>query len=145
MKLLLVFVALALAAKTTRWHQLDGKYSYNKYVAEFNKEASDERKAIFEERLALIMKHNAGTDSTYKKGVNRFTDMTVEERKQFFGLDRASIYQEDFTEQVKRPNAEGFTPPMQKDWRDEGVISTVKDQGQCGSCWTFGSSETIER
>jgi len=34
--------------------------------------------------------------------------------------------------------------PASVDWRKEGVISDVKDQGQCGSCWTFGTAETIE-
>jgi len=30
------------------------------------------------------------------------------------------------------------------DWRTKDVISSVKDQGQCGSCWSFGTSETVE-
>lgn len=34
--------------------------------------------------------------------------------------------------------------PKHVDWREKGVISAVKDQGHCGSCWAFASTATIE-
>eukprot|EP00475_Leptophrys_vorax_P015628 TRINITY_DN2192_c0_g1_i1.p1 TRINITY_DN2192_c0_g1~~TRINITY_DN2192_c0_g1_i1.p1 ORF type:complete len:527 (-),score=129.86 TRINITY_DN2192_c0_g1_i1:78-1658(-) len=34
--------------------------------------------------------------------------------------------------------------PESVDWRTAGAVSDVKDQGICGSCWSFGAAETIE-
>jgi cathepsin B len=33
--------------------------------------------------------------------------------------------------------------PKHVDWREQGVVSTIKDQGHCGSCWAFGAVEAM--
>jgi cathepsin L len=139
--------------KKTPWHQLDS-YTFADYVAEFDRSyASPEeysaRKLIFEANLEKIKAHNRDSSKTWKAGVNQLTDHTEEEFRKLLGY-RKGLTTPSKTGLNWKSNLSdkknGGLPalPAHVDWREQGVVSPVKDQGRCGSCWTFGSAETLE-
>lgn len=145
------------AARTPKWHQLTPAYSYSQYLADSGKKAPTDplefakREKIFMTTLREVLEHNAKPNQLYKKGINKFADWTKEEFKK---LNGAKIMELDSVKRelqakpyhsfhVKAARSSPF--PLNFDWRNTpNVISTVKDQGQCGSCWAHGSTETLE-
>ena len=42
------------------------------------------------------------------------------------------------------PTVSAAELPSQFDWRTEGIVTPVRDQGGCGSCWAFGTVGIME-
>jgi cathepsin L len=131
-------------AKKIQWFELEN-YSFREYIQEFGKRYTPEehkfREEIFNERLKTILNHNSHHYS-WKLGVNRFADQTDAELGQILGYKKGAL-----PEERKQPiKIDTTTAPLPGsfDWRERGVITAVKDQGRCGSCWTFGASESVE-
>jgi len=156
MKLLLLFllaaaVALSVSAARVRWDQLE-TYSFEKYVSDFGKHYSSPRdyqarKLIFEHRLKNIIQHNRDESFSWKRGVNHLSDRTDQEFRRLLGYKKAIGFNSrtrDSRTTHAFDNVVLSSLPESVDWRFNGIISDVKDQGQCGSCWTFGTAESIE-
>jgi C1A family cysteine protease len=87
------------------------------------------------------LKVKAHTNTSYTIGLNKFSDMTIEEVKiKHFGYKKMSDFQGNDIKYLDESNQ----IPASVDWRTKGVVTPVKDQGQCGSCWAFSTTGTLE-
>lgn len=105
------------------------------------------RKSIFDGRVSEIREHNADPTKTWTRGINQYSDMTNAEFKASgrLGYNRQlarSLASE--TSHVQTVDFQAVPLPASVDWREKGVVSSVKDQGHCGSCWAFATTATIE-
>ncbi len=94
--------------------------------------------------VKFVNKHNAEAamgKHTYTVEVNKFADLTSEEFRAMYNRFNAtsmkplagSVYQKS-----------GLSAPDSVDWRDQGYVTPVKNQAQCGSCWAFSTVASLE-
>jgi cathepsin L len=99
------------------------------------------RRRNWELNVKFINDHNAKKKGT-KLAINHFGDMTPDERRELFAPSaQRSTNDRALYTHVYNPNDQ---LPASIDWRTKNAVTEVKDQGVCGSCWTFGSAAALE-
>lgn len=116
------------------------------YKKDYESQEEDFRFKVFMENKHLIAKHNQRASQghkSYTMEINHYGDLLHHEFVKIMngyrhqlkaGSENGSLFM----------TPEHVTLPTAIDWRERNLVTPVKDQGQCGSCWSFSATGALE-
>jgi cathepsin F len=115
-------------------HQFKKTYSADEFQYRFN---------VFKANIERYEAANKKSGS-HVFGVTKFSDLTPEEFSKYYLMPKSLHENFQVPPSKVAPKLPPVNIPSSFDWRQKGMITPVYNQEQCGSCWAFSATETIE-
>lgn len=126
-------------------------FNWEKYKEFHGKEYSGlvdlQRKKIYLTNSQKILQHNqkyAEGLVTFEMEMNHFGDVAPKEFRAMMNGFKPNFNESKASQGAVFLTANFAVAPAEVDWRKHGYVTPVKNQGQCGSCWAFSATGSLE-
>ena len=123
-------------------HELGSVQNFDEWAAVYEKEYTNTEEASMHylqwlENVILIAQHNS-KDVSYKFRLNQFSDLSAEDFKLYVHGKEGRCFRPSETIELAKlesssssSDSKDGADPTSVDWRTKGVVTPVKNQGQC--------------
>ena len=105
------------------------------------------RLGVWLKNYAYVSAHNAkyaAGEETFDVEMNEFADLTSEEFGEKYLMMNLKNQSPEVTKECTGKQAPDTNLPETVDWSALGAVTPIKNQGQCGSCWAFSATGSLE-
>jgi len=138
----LVVVVLLVIGASAKLTEKENQQHFANFMRDYGKNYSATNLAsrfmVFRTNLEKINQHNSANKS-WTMAMNEFGDLTAAEFS-----SRYCGYRPKLSNRTRTETESKAPIPPSVDWRLQNAVTPVKNQGPCGSCWSFATTGTIE-
>merc|ERR1712193_475036 len=142
---IMLFITLALVAAAVSAQGPLNDQAWQDYKLEYNKHYNADQEltkyAIWRKEVDNVNTHNAAFGNDFTTEINEFSDLTDAEFEEMY-LSGLRVPEGPSNATMYVPTNDAI--PNAVDWRTAGMVTPVKNQGQCGSCYSFSATGALE-